>query len=726
VFETDETRVFDLPPSLFERRHLYRSELRYALRFGKGFGVSLRSLLMIGVSTVVFGLAMNAMVPQFGAQVWIEPGQTPEQIDDWFATLETSRMPVARLFMMWSYLEPQRDRWDWSLYDAAFHAAERHHVAIVATLTPSGPPSWMGGDDSQGVGVNDTEAQRTAAADYMGKVVERYKSSPALDTWLLLNEPGQVPVASELASAAFAPWLEIKYMDIADLDRAWGTNYASFAEVRGPATKNPWNSSGEIDWTAFWRNFQTSQLAWMAAEVRRHDVHHPLHLNPHALVSNLAALSDDLPEWRGFLDTLGCSIHPAWHFGLLPRDDFALGVSYVNDLVDGAIAPKPHWVTELQGGNNIHSAMRPMEPSVDDIAQWLWTSVGAGAERTIFWLLNARRAGREAGEWSLLDFEQQPSRRMEVATDIVKTMQAHSDFFAKAKPALPEVTLLLSLETMTYQLSFARPDDVARDRNQQLLELLGIYKAMTENGPPPRVKHFDDYDWTLPGKNRVVIVPDARVLTAGQMNDLLHFAQTGGTLLITALSGLYDEHGKMWALSGSSLLSEVTGARLKEVHLLGTDIAVPMQSGPLPSRMWMSTVTPRDSTAIAMEDGETVATERHLAGGGRVIWIPSPVGMGAWTGDATPLAKYLRTTLSATYASVPFTLDDEDPACLLRVLQNNRNYATVLTNGSGETVRCVLHRDNALHRTRIWGSDKSTSATAVSLGPRQTVVDLWQ
>jgi len=95
-----------------------------------------------------------------------------------------------------------------------------------------------------------------------------------------------------------------------------------------------------------------------------------------------------------------------------------------------------------------------MEPTADDIAQWLWTSVGAGAERTIFWLLNARRAGREAGEWSLLDFEQQPSRRMEVATDIVRTMEAHADFFANAKPALPDVTLLLSLETMTYQLLF--------------------------------------------------------------------------------------------------------------------------------------------------------------------------------------------------------------------------------------------------------------------------------
>jgi len=106
-------------------------------------------------------------VPQFGAQIWIEPGQTAEEIDGWFARLEAGHMPVARLFMMWSYLEPKPNGWDWSLYDAAFRSAERHHVAIVATLTPSGPPAWLAGNDSQGIGVNATEEQRSRAADYI-------------------------------------------------------------------------------------------------------------------------------------------------------------------------------------------------------------------------------------------------------------------------------------------------------------------------------------------------------------------------------------------------------------------------------------------------------------------------------------------------------------------------------------------------------------------------------
>jgi beta-galactosidase len=676
-------------------------------------------LLFIGV----LSRPATAAVPQFGAQVWIEPGQTPEQIDGWFATLEQGHMPVARLFLMWSYLEPTANGWDWSLYDAAFHSAERHHVAIVATLTPSGPPAWLAGNDSQGVGVNATEQERARASEYIVKVVDRYKDSPALDTWLLLNEPGQAPVASELADAGFAPWLQGHYPDVGALNRMWGTDYANFAAVKGPAKANGWNPASEIDWSAYWRSFQTSQLAWLAAEVRKHDDRHPLHLNPHALVGNIAGWSDDLPAWRGFLDTLGCSIHPAWHFGLLPRSEFALGVSYVNDLVDGAIAPKPHWVTELQGGNNISSGGRPMEPTVDDTAQWLWTSVASGAQRTIFWLLNARRAGQEAGEWSLLDFDQHPSRRLEVATGIEKTIESHADVFASATPAEPDVTLLLSLDSLTYQLFYAANDDPARDKDQHVLELLGFYKALSRIGPPPRIKHFDDYDWKAPGKDRVAILPDARVLTAKQIDELLRFAKSGGTLLISGLSGLYDEHGKMWALDPQQPLSSVTGARFKEVHLVGKEIAVPLDSGALPSRMWMSSTTLVDARALGTREGETIASARRLSGGGRVIWIPSPIGLGAWTVDSEPLEKFLAGTLSSMYASLPFTLDAKDSSCLLRVMRSGAAYITVLTNGGDTDAGCYVRAAAHLHATQIWPTPASPSTT---LAGRQTVVDIWR
>jgi hypothetical protein len=36
---------------------------------------------------------------QLGAQIWIEPGQTPAEIDGWFRLLAEAKTPFARLFL---------------------------------------------------------------------------------------------------------------------------------------------------------------------------------------------------------------------------------------------------------------------------------------------------------------------------------------------------------------------------------------------------------------------------------------------------------------------------------------------------------------------------------------------------------------------------------------------------------------------------------------------------
>jgi beta-galactosidase len=665
-------------------------------------------------------MPLRAEVPLLGAQVWIEPGQTPAEIDGWFAQLESSHMPVARLFLMWAYLQPARDQWDFSLYDEAFHMAETHHVRIVATLTPSGPPIFLGGDGTQGAGVAQSAERKTASDDYIRRVVERYRSSPALDSWILLNEPGEAPAASPLAIDAFRHWLPRRYTAIDALNRAWGANFAGFANVEPPSSQNHWNQNGPIDWMAFWRDFQTAQLSEIAATVRAADPRHGIHLNPHALVSNLAALSDNLPSWRGFLDTLGCSIHPAWHFGLLKEERFALGVSYINDLIAGSIEPKPHWVTELQGGNNISSSTRPMNPSRADIAQWVWTSIGSGARRVIFWLLNARREGVEAAEWSLLTFQQKTSVRLETASQIAQVIGHHAGFFDRAQPERPPVTLILSLETMTYEAAFARPDFPGRDRNAQLLETLGIYEALSRVGPPPAIKHFEDYPWeSSEPRGRIAILPDVRVLTEPQIARLKKFAAAGNTLVITGLTGFYDPHGKAWPLAGFPL-SDVTGAALQEVSFIGNLFPLHVADPPaeLPAHLWLGTIAGSDA----------LATDRPLPGGGRVIWIPSPIGLGAWLQDSAPMAAYLRAALSKTYSALPFRFKDAQHSCILRVLRTADSYATVLTNGAGTPATCTIEHSPQLRPELLWGEPAKTQRgeTEFRLAPKATTVLLWK
>lgn len=662
--------------------------------------------------------ARAAERPQLGAQIWIEPGQTDKQIDGWFHQLAEAQMPVARLFMMWSYMEPRKGEWDFSLYDSAFRAAEKHHVAIVATLTPSGPPTFEGGDGNQGVGMVISDERKAEASNYIRKVVERYRTNPALDSWLLVNEPGESPEPDPLAIASYREWLPKQYKTIYDLNLAWGSNWPSFQRVSVASGSGSWNKNSSTDWMTFWRGYQTQELAWLASQVRTVDPSHPLHLNPHALVGNLAALSDDLPSWRPFLDTLGCSIHPAWHFGLLSRDRYALGVSYVNALVRGSIEPKPYWVTELQGGNNIYSSTRPMDPTPDDIAQWMWTSIASGADRVIFWLLNARRAGVEAGEWSLLDFQQQPSERLRTASYIAKILKENEAFFGAAKPVKSSVTLILSLETMTLEAQYADSDYAGRDKNAQILETLGFYEALSQIGIPPEIKHFGDYDWRGARSGRTVILPDVRAVTESQVVDLEAFVRNGNTLIISGLTGFYDPHALAWPLAGFPL-GKVTGAEWKEVHFMGDKFEVQLTSpaAQLPSHLWFSTVVPKDSKAIGTLAGETIATRREV-GKGVVIWLPTPLGLGGWLTQAGPLATYLQQILPV----VPIRFAGAQKDCLMQGLVNYPSYLLMVTNGSSEKRSCQADYSKGFKAVSLWGPMPGGDGKTFELGPRQTSV----
>jgi beta-galactosidase len=670
-----------------------------------------------------------ADAPLIGAQIWIEPGQTAAQIDGWFRQLSEAHMPVARLFLMWTQLEPKKGVWDFAQYDAAFNAAEKYHVRIVATLTPSGPAPFLGGDGTQGNSVIGSEIDRDLAADYIARVVTRYRDSPALDTWILMNEPGQAASPQPLAVTGFRSWLTHRYQSVDVLNRAWGTNYASFEHVTPEGATNSWNKTSAIDWMTYWRNYETEQLEWLAQQVRTYDSKHPLHLNPHALVGNLAWLSDDLPSWRPFLDTLGCSIHPSWHFGLLNKDQYALGVSYVNDLVDGSIEPKRHWVTELQGGANIASGLRAMDPTADDVAQWVWTSVGAGADRILFWLLNARSSGVESGEWSLLNFQQQPSVRLKAASQVAETLERNQEFFKESQPVRPDITLVLSLETMTLEDNFANGDDPGRDRNAQVLETLGLYRALAESGVPPRIKHFDDVAWSQPNAgHQTVILPDVRALSLEQIDKLDAFVHNGNTLIVTGLTGFYDPYAKAWPLAGFPL-AKVTGAELKEVLVPASpQIDWNNAEASLPAHLWLGTIHTLNATPIATWQGETTATERDLPGGGKVIWIPSLVGLGAWLGDTAPLAAYLHSALQSAFAEEPFYFAHPQPSCLLRVLKNESAYVTILVNGEARPVSCAMTVPPALHSTTLWGTAgiARIGVEDVSLQAGATQVQLWK
>lgn len=681
------------------------------------------------------GLVQAQQPPRIGAQIWIEPGQKPEQIDQWFRLLAEHKMPVCRLFIMWNYVQPAPDRWNWSLYDQAFASAQKHGVKIVATLTANHGPAFADPYyfyKAQDGRIPQTEEQLLLSETYITQLVKRYAAHPALDTWMLQNEPGQLPTADPLAMGRFRTWLQKKYGQVDRLNAAWLTAFTGFEQVEYSPL---WEKAGGfvwpnafLDWNNFWREHLTWYMEWVAGQIRKHDSKTPLHVNPHAVFEILPKY--ELPKWRGFLTSLGASIHPGWHFSLLKRNQYALGISGICDIIKGASEPNPFWVTELQGGNNLYSATQPLCPTSDDIAEWVWTSVGSGAERVIFWCLNYRATGGEAAEWSMLDFQNRPTERLKKAGEIAALLEKEAAFFAPGVTQLPTpVTILLSKESMLVQARKDTDGPAGRGAYAHIQSALSMYQALAEMGIPASLKEFDDYDWESAPESSLLLVPNAVALTAEQVERLRKRAERGAKLLVTGQTGLFNEQEHAWVYDQPWPLEKLVGGRLKEIIMEKEEAELQLSlSGErtiLPVHYWKGFAEATTGTTYGEGHSGTTAI-RHKIGRGEVVWIPSLIELGSWQEDNQALARLLALEAAPFTSQLPIRFEGHYPDMLMRTLRNKRGQLmTVIVNSHDLPQSIRLVNTTALRPRVVYGM-LSTGRETLSLGAHHTVVIAWE
>lgn len=675
---------------------------------------------------------VHSQPPELGAQVWIEPGHTDEEIDTWFKILAEHEMPVARLFIMWNYIEYEQGVWDFTLYDKAFDAAEKYGVKIVATLTTNRRPPHRG--DFYQLHATDlpkTEEELNGSKLYIEKIVNHWKDHSALDTWILTNEASQYNApAYPLAIEKYREWLKVRYNNIQELNKIWFTDFNNFDEIE---YSEKWTEIGywnwqilHMNWNEFWRDHLTWWLSWIRDEVRKHDINTPIQVHSENVTGNLARKAYDFPAWRPLGNTLGTSAHVAWAFGIFERDQFALGMSYVSDLFAGSSAELPYWITELQGGTNLYSGHHPMTPTPEDISQWVWTSIGSGADRVIFWLLNNRLKAFETTEWSMLDFNHNPTEALIEAGKVAKTINANASFFENAVPIRSPIIILLSNESMTSELFSRRTDYLGRGEEAHIFSAYGYYEAFSELGVPVQIKFMHDFDWDSDQKGRIAILPHTTVISEDQQKGMENFVEMGNTLLMSGLSGLMNDKTEAWVFKDFPF-SRFLGADFKNYSLVSDlfqlDLEKPALS--LPAHLWRGEIENHSADVIGRYNDKITAVENRY-GEGKAIWIPSLLGLGAWMADNEPLARFVSQLAESQIAELPFKFSGQQKSCVLRVLEHNGQFVTIVTNGAQESNSCSIDRPENLEPEVLWGDDNQLVDNAINLGGLETAVILWQ
>ena len=669
-------------------------------------------------------------VPQIGAQIWVEPGMDAKTIDQQFETLAKLDMPVTRLFMVWNWMETARGVWDFDLYDQCFASAQRHGVKIVATLMPNQAPTYVGPAGYYKVqdgAAAHTEQELAAQAQYIKAVVTHFGAHPALDTWMLMNEPGQLPSPDPLALAKFGPWLKAKYNnDLKALNTSWLTGYTSFDSVQSSPSwaGGGWTWPGAyVDWNVFWRDHLTWYMRWIATEIRKYDSKSDLHINPHALLDIQEKY--DLPQWSDFLTSLGCSVHPVWHFDALKRNQYGNGVSFVSDYIRGSAKGKPFWVTELQGGINLYTGTNALTPTPAEIERWLWSGIGAGAQRTIFWCLNPRLKGTEAGEWAMVDYQYRPTARLLAASKVAKSLKANPTLWTAAQPVLPQIYVVQSQETMVLQgrAKVNQGDNLVRTQRAHKNAVLGTYLGLQRLGVAPQVLNVSQMDWLAKDRQaKLAILPHATALTNSQLEQMLGFVTNGGTLILTGLTGLYDDYETLRYTSASPL-KQLMGA-----NVVAIEAYTPFgKSAALKSmRLRLNKLADRSLSSVY---GDSVWVSQF--GKGTVITIGAPAGLDQYADvNQTAFTSLLAKVSTQTKTLPTIHFQQANPDVYLRQMQSGNSEISILTNTSTTNTSSVLLEGLVGKKpTDLYGgaiiSKQKSGDWQITLRPDATFVIKW-
>ncbi len=660
--------------------------------------------ILLVVLLIPITIQLKAQAPIIGAQVFIEAGQSKQDVETWFKLLADHDMPVCRIRIFEDQIHQGNDKWDFSRYDYAFDMAQKYGIKVMATLYPS--ESKVGSFKFP----KNPEHQKSIE-EYVRKVVGHFKNYPALDTWVLQNEPGVKDYTKDSFSS-------LKYKE-------WKAIQKKYENKNGCRKNYP-------EFEMFWRDYTTNYLSWLAKIVREEDTIHLTHVNNHLLFSNLPQY--DFSQWMPFLSTLGASIHPSWHFRYFQRQQYTMAIAADCDIIRNAAEPKPFWVTELQGGTNIFSGFNPLCPSKEDIAQWLWTCIGSGAKRIIFWTLNPRCCGAEAGEWGMLTYQNKPTDRLTMAGNISKILLAEKDFFKIAKPVKSNINLIYSPESMILYAdklisSKFNGNVPGRRKGAHIKSIISYYQTLTELGIPSNIVQMDHFDWGLKtDKPRIAILANMLSIPAKYKEKLYAFVKNGNKLIVTGLSGFYNENMEN-VYTSTDPFRKLFGATLMEFKYVGDSFALKLTDPQvqLPAHMVKGIIKTDKAKVIGTLDGDIIAV-RNKYGKGEVVWIPSLIGLGSWQKNNDSFAAFLKEESKGFTQQLPFKLLNHTKQVMLKTMEAKGSYLTILVNMRDENVSIALDKKVKKKARIIFGGKliNKVDVRNIRLAPQETVVILWQ
>jgi len=631
---------------------------------------------------------------RIGAEYFLNPTDTKTYIDQQFESMHATGLTLVRIFIIWNDVERVPGVWDFRRYDWIYDAAARNGIQIAATLCPEDPPGWKNETPFYHSRINLNEpAARAAAAEYLKRVVGRYKDNPAQGVWLLMNEPAKYDT-EPATFQAFGNWLQKKYGSVDALNQQWFGHLHRFSDVT--------ITEGQLEnyWTDYhavidWRNFNVDNLidllTWVKQQVEAIDSNHPVHFNVTRPIGDAAG--QDVWKEKSVPDIVGVSMH--WTMlSTTPETDYGERYAYRLDLASNAsmsLPAKPFWVTELESGPVTYSGQFAFTETPDDLTRWMWDSYGAGSRAIIFWLWNPRVGGTEAGEWSLVSLDGTPSVRVAAVRRVADTLK-RNPWLSQARPQAANVAILYNRDAEILMSLDGR----RQHRDTEVSDsLLGCYLALHRAHVATQFVDLDQLKSGELQKFKVLYIPESYALDDTSIAALKNYVRDGGTLWADGLTGWKTATGEIRPTIPGGM-ADLFGVEAKDVYPIQPDhpysVTTENEQG---GELWRLPLQLRGAeTILRTEDGKPFEV-KHEFGKGQVYYFESAVSL-AYAKRMNPIVQQWIVGPSAIAGqSQQVTLAQGARTILFRGMTYPHGLAAVLSNWAGDQHAVVrFHGDH--------------------------------
>ena len=590
-----------------------------------------------------------------GAQYYRPPNPPRADWERDLRLMAESGMNTVKLWACWSWMNPERDRFDFEDLDVLVDIADRVGLGVVVNIILEDAPYWLEEDHPEaryrdaenrdvqlGAAMNtpgggwpglcfDNEPVVRAGLAFLEAVVARYRHHPALLTWDVWNEPHLEPASyfperiycyCAASVARFRIWLQQRYKTLDALNACWARRFSSWSQVHPPRLFEA--VPDMLDWREYWFENLRSWLSARVARAKAAGATQPVmtHVALSGFTGQMA--THTLDEWTlaPAVDGFGTSSFPTW----LMNDDPVEHLMNL-DTARAAAAGKPFWQTELQGGRGRRAGVASTpHPRPQVVTLEMWNALAAGARGVLFWQWRPELLGPESPGYGLCGIDGSPTARSRAATAFAAMVRRTPELFHSA-PTPANIGLIVSRRAAIHAFATDRTMDIYRQ------SVMGAYRLLLDADLPVELLHEDVIERSGPPSHVTSVYhPMPAVISQRFAERLAEWVAAGGRLVSEAAPGAYDERGWHRSEAPPEALRKVFGLRSIETDAIHGAIELTIGQSRLGGAWTREAIELAGARAIGVFDDGGVAATSHTFEAGEAIWIGSCPSVGYYSG----------------------------------------------------------------------------------------------